>query len=187
VPISHNRRRIEVFEAITFARAWRSAKVAAAAIAGTLLFGGMALLAPATVAAKTASNTFTFTGAHSGTLKLTPSSLNCSFGKTYNGKGYLVTLSHMEGTISGAGKGSWAMTAYASKDGTTHVAKANVQSLTDTSFQSDGEPIIAFDETSGTVTYNGATGSIHLSVEYHAIGSTAYSGSSTVTGSWNCG
>jgi uncharacterized protein (DUF2147 family) len=177
---------MKVFETIKSARGWRSPKVAAAALAGTVVFGGMALLAPSTAVAKTASNTFTFKGAHSGTLKLTPSSLNCSFGKTYNGKGYLVTLSHMTGTISGAGKGSWAMTAYVPKKGTTHVAKADVKSLTDTSFQSNAERIIAFDETSGTVTYNGSTGSINISVEYHAVGSTTYSGSSTVTGSWNC-
>lgn len=177
---------MKVFETMRSARGWRSPKVAAAAIAGTVLFGGMALLAPSIALANTASNTFTFKGAHSGTLKLTPSSFNCSFGKTYSGKGYLVTLSHMEGTISGAGKGSWAMTAYASKKGTNHVVKADVQSLTDTSFQSNGETIIAFDETSGTVTYNGSTGSINISVEYHAVGSTTYSGSSTVTGSWNC-
>jgi hypothetical protein len=78
------------------------------------------------------------------------------------------------------------MTAYVPKQGTTHVVKANVHSLTDTSFQSNGVPIIAFDETSGTVTYNGSTGSIRISVEYHAVGSTTYSGSATITGSWNC-
>jgi len=47
---------------------------------------------------------FTFKGAYSGTLKLTPSSFNCSYGKTYSGKGFLVTLSHMKGTITGAGR-----------------------------------------------------------------------------------
>ena len=173
-----------MLETMKCARGWGSPKLAA--IAGTVTLGAMVLLAPSAAVAKTASNTFTFKGAHSGTLELTPSSLNCSFGKTYNGKGYLVTLSHMQGTISGAGKGAWAMTAYAPKNGTTHVVKANVRSLSDTSFQNDGVPIIAFDETSGTVTYNGSTGSIRLSVEYHAVGSTTYSGMSTVTGSWNC-
>jgi uncharacterized protein (DUF2147 family) len=168
------------------ARGWRSPKMAAAAIAATVLFGAMALLAPSTAVAKTVSNTFTFKGAHSGTLELTPSSMNCSFGKTYNGKSHLVTLSHMKGTISGAGKGPWTVGAYVSKKGKTHVAKANVHSLTDTSFQSNAVPIIAFDETSGTVTYNGSTGSMSITVEYHAVGSTTYSGSTTVTGSWNC-
>ena len=184
----HDRRRIDVFVTMKSACGWRSSKVAAAAIAGTVLFGGMALLAPSAAVAKTASNTniFTFKGAHSGTLKLTPSSMNCSFGKSYNGKSYLVTLSHMKGTISGAGKGLWAMTAHVPKQGTTHVAKANVHSLTDTSFQSNASSIIAFDETSGTVTYHGSTGSIAISVEYHAVGSTTYSGSAKVTGSWNC-
>jgi hypothetical protein len=176
-----------VFKTMKITRGRRSPGVAAATAAGTLLFGGMALLAPWSAVAATASNTFTFTGAHSGRLKLTPSSLDCTFGKAYNGKSYMVTLSHMAGTISGAGKGSWAMTAYVPKQGTTTVAKANLQSLTDTSFQSNGEPIIAFDEKSGTVTYNGSTGSIRIDVEYHAIGSTTYSGSSVVTGSWNCG
>lgn len=175
-----------MFTMIKNARGWRMPKVATAAIAGVMLFGGMALFAPSSATAKTASNTFIFAGAHSGTLVLTPSSMNCSFGKTYNGKSYLVTLSHMKGTISGAGTGPWAMTAYVSKRGKTHVTKANVHSLTDTSFQSSGVPIIAFDETSGTVAYDGSTGSISMSVEYHAIGSTSYSGSATVTGSWNC-
>jgi uncharacterized protein (DUF2147 family) len=168
------------------ARRFRNSNVVTMAITGTVLVGGAIVLAPPTAYAKSSSNTFTFTGAYSGTLKLKPSTLDCSFGKTYNGKSYLVTLSHMKGTISGAGSGSWAMSAYVSKEGKSHVAKANVHSLTDTSFQSNATPIIAFDETSGTVTYHGSTGSIDLTVEYHAIGSTTYSGSATVTGSWNC-
>lgn len=175
-----------MFASMKSARGWRSPKLTAAVIAGTVLFGAMALLAPSAADAKTASNLFTFKGAHSGTLVLTPSSTNCSFGKTYNGKSYMVTLSHMKGSISGAGKGPWAMTAYVSKQGKTHVARANVHSLSDTSFQSNGVPIIAFDETSGTVTDNGSTGSINIKVEYHAVGSTTYSGSATVTGSWIC-
>jgi uncharacterized protein (DUF2147 family) len=168
------------------ARRWRSTKFTAAGTAATALFGGAILLVPATAYAKGTSNTFTFTGAYSGTLKLKPSSLDCSYGKSYNGKSYLVTLSHMTGTISGAGSGSWAMSAYVSKQGKSHVAKANVHSLTDTSFQSNAAQIIAFDETSGTVTYHGSAGSIDITVEYHALGSTAYSGSATVVGSWNC-
>jgi hypothetical protein len=175
-----------MFQIVKKVRAWRSTRVVAVALAGTVLFGGMTLLAPSTACAKTSSNTFTFKGAYSGTLELTSSSLNCSFGKTYNGKSYLVTLSHMKGTISGAGKGPWAMTAYVSKQGTTHVAKADVHALNDTSFQSNGVPIISFVETSGTITYQGSSGSISLSVEYHAVGSTTYGKSATVTGSWNC-
>jgi hypothetical protein len=77
--------------------------------------------------------------------------MDCSFGKTYNGKSYLVTLSHMKGTITGAGSGPWVVTAYVSKKGTTHSAHTNAQALNDTSFQNSGTPIIAFDETSGTM------------------------------------
>jgi uncharacterized protein (DUF2147 family) len=165
---------------------WLNPRAVAIAMSGAAVFGGATLLVPATAYAKTTSNTFTFTGTYSGTLKLKPSNLDCSFGKSYNGKSYLVTLSHMKGTISGAGTGSWAMSAYVSKQGKSHTAKANVHSLTDTSFQSNASPIIAFDETSGTVTYHGSTGSIDITVEYHAIGSTSYTGSATVVGSWNC-
>jgi len=177
---------MKMFASMKSTRGWSSPKLTAAVMAGTMLSGAIALLAPSVADAKTASNTFTFSGAHSGTLVLTPSSTNCSFGKTYNGKSYMVTLSHMKGSISGAGKGPWAMSAYVSKQGKNHVAKANVHSLTDTSFQSNGVPIIAFEETSGTVTDKGSTGSINITVEYHAVGSTTYSGSATVTGSWNC-
>jgi hypothetical protein len=145
------------------------------------------MVSPATANASGASNVFTFTGAYSGTLKLTPSSLNCSFGKTYSGKGFRVTLSHMKGTITGAGAGAWAMSAYPSKKGTTHVSAANVKSLSDASFQSSGTPIISFLETSGSITYNGSKGSINITVEYHAVGSTTYGKTATVTGSWNCG
>jgi hypothetical protein len=79
--------------------------------AATALFGGAVLLVPDAAYAKGTSNTITFTGACCGTLKLKPSSLDCSYGKSYNGKSNLVTLSHMTGTISGAGSGSWAMAA----------------------------------------------------------------------------
>lgn len=166
---------------------WLRDRAAAIILTGMVLLGGVALVSPGTASASGASNTFTFTGAYSGTLKLTPSSLNCSFGKTYSGKGYLVTLSHMKGTISGAGTGPWAMSAYPSKKGTTHVGAADVKSLSDTSFQSNGSPIISFLETSGSITYKGSTGSINITVEYHAVGSTTYGKVATVTGSWNCG
>jgi hypothetical protein len=150
-----------------------------------VLLGGAVLAAPSIAIAGTPSNTFTFKGSYSGTLKLTPSTLTCLSGKTYSGKGYLVTLSHMSGTISGAGKGPWAMTLYVPKLGTTKVAKADVSSLTDSSLQSNGFPIIAFDETSGTITDNGSKGTVNLSVEYHKVGG-SYGKTSTVTGSWSC-
>jgi|GEM_PF-1693251 len=167
----------------------RSSRDRATAIilTGMLVFGGVAFVSPGPASASGASNTFTFKGAYSGTLKLTPSSFNCSFGKTYSGKGFLVTLSHMKGTISGAGSGAWAMSAYPSKKGTTHVGVADVHSLTDSSFQSSGSPIISFLETSGSITYKGSTGSIDMTVKYHAVGSTTYGKVATVTGSWNCG
>jgi hypothetical protein len=145
----------------------------------------MALLAPSAAGAKS-TNTFTFGGAYSGTLKLTPSSLNCMSGKTYSGKGFLVTLSHMKGSISGAGSGPWAATFHVAKQGANHVASADLQSLTNSSFQSNGVPITAFDETSGTITYKGSKGSINLTVESHTVGSTTYGASGTVTGSWSC-
>lgn len=166
---------------------WSRDRAAGIILTGMVLLGGVALVSPGTASASGASNTFTFTGAYSGTLKLTPSSFNCSFGKTYSGEGYLVTLSHMKGTISGVGKGAWGMSAYPSKKGTTHVGAADVHSLTDTSFQSDGSPIISFVETSGSITYKGSTGSINITVEYHAVGSATYGKVATVTGSWNCG
>lgn len=167
-------------------RRWFSAKRGVATIAAVALVSvGMALPVPSTAGAS-AVNTFTFKGAYSGTLKLSPSSLNCIYGKTYNGKAYQVTLSHMKGAITGAGSGPWAVTLNVPKQGKNQVAKANVHSLTDASFQSNGYPIISFLETSGTVTYNGSKGSIKLTVEHHVVGSTAYAGSATVTGSWSC-
>jgi hypothetical protein len=166
---------------------WSRDKVLALFVTAMITFSGVALFSPGTASASGSSNTFTFTGAYTGTLKLKPSSLDCSFGKTYSGKGYLVTLSHMKGTISGAGSGAWAMSAYPFKKGTTHVSAANVNSLTDASFQSNGSPIISFLETSGSITYKGSTGSIDITVKYHAIGSTTYGKVATVTGSWNCG
>ena len=143
------------------------------------------LAVPSIAIAGTSSNAFTFKGAYSGTIKLAPSSLNCMSSKTYSGSGYLVTLSHMSGAISGAGNGPWAMTLYVPKLGTTKVAKADVTSLTDSSLQNNGFPIIAFDETSGTITDNGSRGTINLSVEYHKVGG-SYGKTSTVTGSWSC-
>jgi hypothetical protein len=163
--------------------------LSAIAVAATVLTAGMTLWAPGTADAKTTVNTFTFKGVYPGTLKLSPSSMDCSFGKTYNGKSYLVTLTHMKGTITGAGKGPWAFTAYVPKKGTTRAAHANVHALNDTSFQNSGSPIIAFDETSGTITYKGDTGSVSLTVMFRPVGGSTASnvpGSDTVTGSWNC-
>jgi hypothetical protein len=147
--------------------------------------GSLTLFSPATAGASGATNLFTFSGSHSGTLKLTSSSL-CLFGKAYSGGGYTLNISHMTGTITGAGKGEWALGVYPTKKGTTKVAKANVNSLMDSSFQSNATPIIQFVEISGSVTYHGATGSIDMTFAYHPVGSQTYSGSTTVTGSWNC-
>jgi hypothetical protein len=179
---------MDMFEPIKRSRGGRlREKTTALILTGTVLFGAVVLVSPTTASAGGTSNTFTFKGAYSGTLKLSPSSFNCTFGKTYSGKGFLVTLSHMKGTITGAGSGAWGLSVYPSKKGTTHVGAANVKSLTDSSFQSSGSPIISFLETSGSVTYEGSTGSIKMTVEYHAVGSTTYGKTATVTGSWNCG
>ncbi|HEY5302956.1 MAG TPA: hypothetical protein VIJ86_02740 [Acidimicrobiales bacterium] len=176
-----------MIHAMKLTRNWYSVKWGVPAVAAVaLLSGGMTEFAPTTAGASGTVNTFTFKGAYSGTLKLSPSSFNCSYGKTYSGKGYLVTLSHMRGTIKGAGSGPWAMTIIFPKQGTTHVDKADVKSYSDGSFQSSGSRIVAFLEMSGTVTYNGSKGSLHLTVEHHVVGSTVYQGVATVTGSWSC-
>jgi hypothetical protein len=174
-----------MFGIIKSLRPWSLSKIAARALGGMMLLGGAVLAGPSLASAGSPSNTFTLKGAYSGTLKLVPSTLTCLSGKTYSGKGYLVTLSHMSGAISGAGKGPWAMTLYVPKLGTTKVAKANVNSLTDSSLQSNGFPIIAFDETAGTITDNGSKGTVNLSVKYHKVGG-SFGKTSTVTGSWSC-
>jgi hypothetical protein len=120
-------------------------KVCVILATGVISFATVALVSPGTSGASGASNTFTFAGAYTGTLKLTPSSLNCSYGKAYSGKGFIVTLSHMKGTISGAGTGAWAMSVFPSKKGTTHVTKANVQSISDASLQSHTDHPISRD------------------------------------------
>jgi hypothetical protein len=179
------RKRDDMFATIKSLRGCSLSKISGGALGGIVLLGGAVLALPSNAGAGTPSNTFTLKGAYSGTLKLTPSTLNCMNGKTYSGKGYLVSLSHMSGAISGAGKGQWAMTLYVPKLGTTKVAKESVTSLTDSSLQSNGTPIIAFDETSGTITDNGSKGTINLSVEYHKIGG-SFGKTSTITGSWSC-
>jgi hypothetical protein len=151
-----------------------------------LMGGVLVLVAPGPAGAKGATYTFTFGGAYNGTMKLTPSSFNCSSAKAFSGKGYLVTLSHMKGTISGAGSGPWAATFHVAKQGTNHVASADLQSLTNSSFQNSSVPIMALVETSGTITYMGSKGSVNLMVKSHTVGSTTYGAAGTVTGSWSC-
>jgi hypothetical protein len=162
------------------------AKATVGVAVAALISGGVVLLVPSVAGAKAPTNTFTFTGTYSGTLKLTPSSENCSFGKTLNGKSFMANLSHLKGSISGAGSGPWGLTVYVPKKGTTHVAQANVHALNDTTFQSNGATITELEETSGTIKYEGSTGSVNLKVEHHSLIGNTYSGSDTVTGSWNC-
>lgn len=163
----------------------RRKKDAVTLSAVALVVGGLAQFAASTAGASGTKNTFVFKGAYSGTIKYPPSTGFCSYGKAYSGKGYLVTLSHMTGTIKGAGSGPWALTLFAPKIGTNHLAKANPKLISDSSFQ-NAATIVSFFETSGTITYNGATGSLHLTVVHHVVGSTTYRGISTVTGSWSC-
>jgi hypothetical protein len=143
-------------------------------------------MAPTTAGAKSAVNTFTFKGTYGGTLKFTPSSSNCLFGKTANGKSYMVQLAHLKGTLTGVGATSWGFGAFVPKQGTSHESHANVQAINETSFQSSATPITVFDETSGAVTYHGKSGSVTLKVEYRTLGSTTSSGTDTVIGSWSC-
>lgn len=163
-----------------------STKAAASVAVATFALGTMAMISPTIAGAKSTTNVFTFTGANTGTIKLTSSSLNCMWGKTYNGKGYLVTLSHMKGNIAGAGAGPWAMTLYVPKQGTTKVTKANVHAINDSSLQNNASPIVTLVETSGTITDKGSTGTINLKVESHSLASSTYGAPTTVTGSWNC-
>jgi hypothetical protein len=152
-----------MFDLRQYSRAsWNRRGAVVVALTAMVSLGSLTLFSPATAGASGATNLFTFSGSHSGTLKLTSSSL-CLFGKAYSGGGYTLNISHMTGTITGAGKGEW-----------------------DSSFQSNATPIIQFVETSGSVTYHGATGSIDMTFAYHPVGSQTYSGSTTVTGSWNC-
>ena len=162
----------------------RTRVIALSAVA--VLPTALVVLAPTVADAKTAANTFTFKGAYSGTLTLTPSIGDCLYSKSYDGKSYLVNLSHMKGTIKGVGAGTWALAIHVPKMGTTHVASEDVHSYTDTSFQNNGAPLTSFIEMSGTVTDNGTTGSVSLTVEHHVIGTMVYKGIATVTGSWNC-
>jgi hypothetical protein len=164
----------------------RGARAKAGVAVVALMVGGGAVLGPGVAGAKGATNTFTFGGAYNGTMKLTPSSFNCSSEKAFSGKGYLITLSHMKGTIGGAGSGPWAATFHVAKQGTNHVASADLQSLTNSSFQNSSVPITAIVETSGTVTYMGSKGSINLTVKSHTVGSTTYGPAGTVSGSWSC-
>ena len=176
-----------MFNSVRFARRpWNHHRAVWSAVTWLAVVASTTLVFATGAGASGSTNTFTFTGSHTGTLKLTPSSLNCLYGKAYSGGGYTVGLSHMTGTISGAGKGEWTLGVYPTKKGTTKVVAANVHALTDSSFQSNATPIIQFVETSGSVTYHGATGSIKMTFEYHPVGSQTYSGSTTVTGSWNC-
>jgi hypothetical protein len=164
----------------------RGARASVGVAVAALIGGSLLLLGPGVAGAKGATNTFTFTGMYGGSLKLTPSSENCTYGKTLNGKSFMVNLSHLKGSVTGAGSGPWGLTVFVPKQGTTHVAAANVHALNDTTFQSNGSPITALDETSGTVTTNGTTGTINLEVEYHTLAGNTYGGTDTVTGSWSC-
>jgi len=62
-----------------------------------------------------------------------------------------------------------------------------VQALTDSSFQSNGTSHHLLSREIRERHLRGSTGSINMTVEYHAVGSTTYGKVATVTGSWNCG
>lgn len=170
-----------------FARPWSLSKFRRAALA-TMFVAPLSavLLAPNVANAKTPANIFAFKGAYSGSVKLSPSSDNCLFSKSYDGKSFIATLSKMKGTIKGLGTGSWAVTFHIPKLGTNHLAKVSPQTYGDSSFQNNSYPYTAFVVTSGTVTDNGFTGSFSVTVIHHIIGSQIYKGIDTVSGSWNC-
>jgi hypothetical protein len=118
-------------------------------------------------AASPAPNTLVLSGKYHGTLKLTDLSVNC-FIEEFNNSHLsdAVKLTSLTGTISGLRPKSWFFLLTEPKQGrytTKHTNGATAARLRPT----NANVVLSFSQTSGTINFNGATGSADLKVVFN--------------------
>jgi len=148
-----------------------------------IAMAGCVELALAPWATAAPANQFTVTGKYHGTLTVTTPANACFVDEFSNPHLSDSVKLGMTGSLSGLHPTSWFLLITEPRQGTfvtKHTNQATSAKLRPTNANFD----IAFSQTSGTIAFNGKTGSVKLKVVYNNGYENTVSG--TVAGSWSC-
>jgi hypothetical protein len=153
-------------------------------VAAVLLFGVAELAPTATAAGGGAVNTFTVSGKYHGVLTLTNPGTDCIINEYSNPHlSDSVNLDPLAGVLSGLKPKVWSFLATESKQG-TFVTKHTNQATSAKLRPANPNAVIAFSQTSGSITFNGMTGSVNLKMVFDS--GVADTVTETVVGNWSC-
>jgi hypothetical protein len=153
-------------------------KMAAVTAAVLTCLGGVGVLATSGVASA-GTNSFTFSGGLTGTLKLVPS-VDC--GGSAGGE---TQLDDIAGKLKGSKSDQWTLIVIAPKNGTFTIKPASTGVTSETvTLETPGKnEALSWDATKGSITLKGSTGSLNVTVKGTTGGA---SGSVKIKGSWDC-
>jgi hypothetical protein len=150
-----------------------------------VLLAGVAGLVPTASAAPGGTvNTFTVSGKYHGTLTLTNPGADCIINEYSNPHlSDSVNLDPMTGVLSGLKPKIWSFLATEPKQG-TFVTKHTNQATSAKLRPGNLNAVIAFSQTSGTITFDGAKGSVNMKMVFdNGVENTV---TETVVGNWTC-
>jgi hypothetical protein len=149
-----------------------------------LLAGVAGFASTATAAGSGAVNTFTVSGKYHGTLTLANPGTDCIINEYKNPHlADSVNLEPLTGVLSGLKPKIWSFLATESKQGTfvtKHTNPATSAKLRPANLNA----VIAFSQTSGSITFDGTTGSVNMKMVFDS--GVADTVTETVVGNWTC-
>jgi hypothetical protein len=162
----------------------RRARTGLAFTAVVMLAGVTGLLPISPGAGGSTVNTLTVSGKYHGTLTLTNTGADCIINE-YSNPNFSdsVNLDPLTGVLSGLKPKSWSFLATEPKQGifvTKHTNQATSAKLK----PANPNSVVAFSQTSGTITFDGTTGSVNMKMVFdNGIENTV---TVKVIGSWAC-
>jgi hypothetical protein len=149
----------------------------------TMLMAGLATLVSLTSAGGSTTNTLTLSGKYHGTLTVSNPASECFVDEFSNSHLSDSVKLDMTGTLVGLKPQSWFFLATEPKQGTfttKHTNTATAARLRPTNLNQ----MISFSQTSGTIAFNGKTGSVNVRTVFN----NGYENTVTATmvGTWSC-
>jgi hypothetical protein len=166
-------------------KTFQTRRVATVGFTVAVLLAGVAGFAPiATAASGGAVNTFTVSGKYHGTLTLANPGTDCIINEYSNPHlSDSVNLEPLTGVLSGLKPKIWSFLATESKQG-TFVTKHTNQATSAKLRPANLNAVIAFSQTSGSITFDGTRGSVNMKMVFDS--GAADTVTETVVGNWTC-
>jgi len=162
-----------------FRRPSRRSRLLLPSSALLLCLGGLGAFSP-TSASAASGNSFAFSGALTGTLKLVPAD-DCD-----GNAGGMTTLGDIVGKLKGSKSGKWTLIVITPKNGTFKIKPVTTDLAGSTvTLETPGKTVaLAWDATKGSITVKGSSGSINVTLK--GSPESGASGTVKIKGSWAC-